>query len=67
MNKNMILSNYPIVHKLLQQLSRIMGKMESKSEQEIVSSSEKKNKILLVTNIPNPYRIPLFNELKRQL
>lgn len=67
MNKNMILSNYPIVHKLLQQLSRIMGKMESKSEQEIVVSSEKKNKILLITNIPNPYRIPLFNELKRQL
>lgn len=41
--------------------------MESKSEQEIVVSSEKKNKILLVTNIPTPYRIPLFNELKEQL
>lgn len=25
------------------------------------------NEILLITNIPNPYRIPLFNELKRQL
>jgi len=24
-------------------------------------------KILVVTNIPTPYRIPLFNELKRQL
>jgi len=41
--------------------------MESKSEQEIVVSSEKKNRILLVTNIPTPYRIPLFNELKEQL
>ncbi len=41
--------------------------MESNSEQEIVASSEKKNKILLVTNIPTPYRIPLFNELKEQL
>lgn len=38
--------------------------MESKSEQEIVVSSEK---ILLITNIPTPYRIPLFNELKEQL
>ncbi len=44
-----------------------METMESKSEQEIVVSSEKKNKILLVTNIPTPYRIPLFNELKEQL
>jgi len=25
------------------------------------------NKALLVTNIPNPYRIPLFNELNKQL
>jgi len=41
--------------------------MESNSEQEIVVSSEKKNRILLVTNIPTPYRIPLFNELKEQL
>jgi len=41
--------------------------MESKSEQEIVVVSEKKSKILLVTNIPTPYRIPLFNELKEQL
>ena len=24
-------------------------------------------KVILITNIPNPYRIPLFNELKRQL
>ena len=41
--------------------------MELKSEQEIVVSSKKKNRILLVTNIPTPYRIPLFNELKEQL
>ncbi len=41
--------------------------MESKSEQEIVASSQRENKILLVTNIPTPYRIPLFNELKEQL
>lgn len=41
--------------------------MESNSEQDIVASSEKKNKILLITNIPTPYRIPLFNELKEQL
>jgi len=41
--------------------------MESKSGQEIVASSEKKSRILLVTNIPTPYRIPLFNELKEQL
>ena len=27
----------------------------------------KSNKILLVTNIPTPYRIPLFNELNKQL
>lgn len=27
----------------------------------------KENKILLITNIPTPYRIPLFNELSRQL
>ena len=44
-----------------------METMESKSEQEIVVSSDKKNKIILVTNIPTPYRIPLFNELKEQL
>jgi len=25
------------------------------------------NKVLLITNIPNPYRIPLFNELDKQL
>jgi len=25
------------------------------------------NKVLLITNIPTPYRIPLFNELNRQL
>jgi len=25
------------------------------------------NKVLLITNIPNPYRIPLFNELNKQL
>ena len=30
-------------------------------------SLNKKNKILLITNIPTPYRIPLFNELKEQL
>ena len=24
-------------------------------------------KVLLITNIPNPYRVPLFNELSRQL
>lgn len=30
-------------------------------------SSKKKNKVLLITNIPTPYRIPLFNELKGQL
>jgi len=41
--------------------------MESNSEQEIALSSERKNRILLVTNIPTPYRIPLFNELKEQL
>jgi len=41
--------------------------MESISEQEIALSSERKNKILLITNIPTPYRIPLFNELKEQL
>lgn len=44
-----------------------METMESNSEQEINTSSEKKKKILLVTNIPTPYRIPLFNELKEQL
>ncbi len=27
----------------------------------------KVKKILLITNIPNRYRIPLFNELNRQL
>lgn len=32
-----------------------------------MSMESKKNKILLVTNIPNPYRIPLFNELNKQL
>lgn len=41
--------------------------MELNSEQEIIVSSEKKNRILLITNIPTPYRIPLFNELKEQL
>jgi len=29
--------------------------------------SESSNKILLITNIPTPYRIPLFNELSNQL
>jgi hypothetical protein len=27
----------------------------------------KSNTVLLVTNIPTPYRVPLFNELNRQL
>lgn len=27
----------------------------------------KQQKLVLVTNIPNPYRVPLFNELNRQL
>ncbi|MFX0208310.1 MAG: glycosyltransferase family 4 protein [Candidatus Hodarchaeota archaeon] len=30
-------------------------------------SINKKNKIILITNIPTPYRIPLFNELREQL
>ena len=30
-------------------------------------SSDKSGRILLITNIPTPYRIPLFNELKEQL
>lgn len=29
--------------------------------------SKKIKKVLIVTNIPTPYRIPLFNELKKQL
>jgi len=29
--------------------------------------TERSNKILLITNIPTPYRIPLFNELHEQL
>ena len=24
-------------------------------------------KVVLITNIPNPYRVPLFNELSKQL
>lgn len=32
-----------------------------------MSSEAKKDMILLITNIPTPYRIPLFNELDRQL
>ncbi len=32
-----------------------------------MSFNNRENKVILITNIPNPYRIPLFNELNRQL
>jgi len=32
-----------------------------------MSSTNRSDRILLITNIPTPYRIPLFNELKEQL
>lgn len=32
-----------------------------------MSFQKKNKKVLLVTNIPNPYRIPLFNEIHKQL
>ncbi len=38
----------------------MVGKMDE-------MKTEKSKLILVVTNIPNPYRIPLFNELKKQL
>lgn len=32
-----------------------------------MDTHNKSNKVILVTNIPNPYRIPLFNEINYQL
>src|SRR6185503_2700240 len=34
---------------------------------EAMSAQEKLRRVLVVTNIPNPYRIPLFNEIRNQL
>lgn len=47
-------------------VNQIERKTEVDREVPSLIAADRRTKVLLVTNIPTPYRIPLFNELHRQ-